>query len=486
MNTPIRRLSVALLLVFGALLANANYVQVISAADLNERPDNRRVLLAEYDRERGSILVGDQQRQLARSVPSGGDYAYRREYAQGPTYAPATGYYSFVYGRSAVERAYNDILSGADDRLFVRRVVDLVTGRKPAGGSVVLTLEPAAQEAAYAGLAGKEGAVVAIRPQTGEILAMATSPSYDPNRLAAADEAAQQAWDELTADPEEPLRNRAITNPLPPGSVFKLVTAAAALESGRYEPDTQVPGPAVLDLPLTTASLPNQSGQPCPAGEGGRTTLTSALAFSCNTSFASIGLDLGADALREQAQAFGFDEQPLPELNAATSPFPADPDEPQTALSAIGQFDVAATPLQVAMVSAAIANDGVLMRPYLVESILDPELEPIDTTQPQTTAKALATDNADALTQMMVEVVATGTGGEAQIPGVAVAGKTGTAQSAPGRPPYAWFTSFAPADDPQVAVAVVIEEADVAPTDISGGALAAPIAKAVMQAVLGP
>ncbi len=486
MNTPIRRLSVALLLVFGALLANANYVQVISAADLNERPDNRRVLLAEYDRERGSILVGDQQQQLARSVPSGGDYAYRRQYAEGPVYAPVTGYYSFVYGRSAVERAYNDILSGADDRLFVRRVVDLVTGRKPAGGSVVLTLEPAAQEAAYAGLAGKEGAVVAIRPQTGEILAMASSPSYDPNRLAASDEATQQAWDELTADPEEPLRNRAITNPLPPGSVFKLVTAAAALESGRYEPDTPVPGPAVLDLPLTTATLPNQSGAPCPAGEGGRTTLTSALTYSCNTSFASIGLNLGADALREQAQAFGFDEQPLPELNAATSVFPADPDEPQTALSAIGQFDVAATPLQVAMVSAAIANDGELMRPYIVETILDPELEPIDTTQPQTSAKPLSADNADALTQMMVEVVATGTGQEAQIPGVAVAGKTGTAQSAPGRPPYAWFTSFAPAEDPQVAVAVVIEEADVAPTDISGGALAAPIAKAVMEAVLGP
>jgi peptidoglycan glycosyltransferase len=481
-NGPIRRWAVITSLLFAALLVNLTYLQAFQADELNARSDNRRVLLDEYSHERGPILVGDTE--VARSEPSEGQFAYLRTYSDGPLYAPATGYYSFVFGRSALERAENDILSGTDDRLFVRRVVDLVSGRQPAGGTVRTTLMAAAQQAAYEGLDGRKGAVAAIDPATGAILAMATRPSYDPNPLASHDVAEQQeAWDALQSDPDKPALNRAIAQTLPPGSVFKLVTAAAALESGDYEPDTVIPGPATYDLPGSTRSLPNQNGQAC--GANNETTLANALRISCNTAFAWLGNQLGDDALRDQAERFGYNRQPLASMNAATSVFPEDPDPAQTALSAIGQFDVRATVLQTAMVSAAIANDGVLMDPYLVDEVLAPDATPLDTTRPQELSRAMSASNADDLTDMMVDVVANGTGRNAAISGIAVAGKTGTAQSSSDRPPYAWFTAFAPADDPRVAVAVVIEEADVAPTDISGGRLAAPIARDVMEAVLG-
>ncbi|HSK26397.1 MAG TPA: penicillin-binding protein 2 [Jiangellales bacterium] len=481
MNTPLRRVSVGFMLLFFALLANVTYVQAFRADELNGRQDNRRVVLDEYSRERGPIIVADTP--VARSVSTDDEFEYLRQYPEGPLYAHTTGYYSFLFGRSAIERSENDVLAGTDDRLFVRRLVDLVTGREQRGGSVKLTIDPAAQRAAYDGLGSQKGAVVAIDPTTGAILAMASTPTYDPNPLASHSVAEQQAaWDTLTADPNRPMLNRAIAQTLPPGSVFKIVTSAAALESGRYTPESVVPGPAEYQLPQSTRTLPNQNGQAC--GPDGQTTLTNALRISCNTAFAYLGNDLGADALQEQAERFGYNSQPLPEMNAATSVFPDDLDDPQTALAAIGQFDVRATPLEIAMTSAAVANRGVLMRPYLVQEILGPDLAVIDETQPSELSQATSAETARDLTAMMVEVVENGTGGNAAIPGVPVAGKTGTAQSAADRPPYAWFTSFAPADDPRVAVAVVIEEAG-ENTDISGGRLAAPIARAVMEAVLG-
>ncbi|HEU0042484.1 MAG TPA: penicillin-binding transpeptidase domain-containing protein, partial [Jiangellaceae bacterium] len=329
---------------------------------------------------------------------------------------------------------------------------------------------------------------VALDVESGAILAMASKPSYDPNPLASHSIEEQTAqWDAINNDENKPALNRAIAQTLPPGSVFKLVTAAAALESGEFAPDTVIPGPAEYDLPQSTNMLPNQNGKAC--GPNDQTTLTNALRISCNTAFAYLGNELGDDALREQAERFGWDSQPLTDddLNAATSQFPEDPDEPQTALSAIGQFDVTATPLQMAMVSAAIANGGTLMEPYLVQEVRGPDLVSVlEQTEPQEMSQAVSTETAQELTAMMVEVVENGTGENAQIPGIQVAGKTGTAQSAPDRPPYAWFTSFAPADDPRVAVAVVVENApDTARNDIGGGRLAAPIAKAVMEAVLG-
>ncbi|MET0641173.1 MAG: penicillin-binding protein 2 [Jiangellaceae bacterium] len=488
MNGPIRKVAAGCMLLVFLLLANITYVQAIRADELNSRSDNRRVLLDEYAKERGPILVGDEP--VALSVETDDEFAYLRQYPVPLVYAPATGYYSSVFGRSAVERSENDILSGDDDRLFARRLVDLVTNREQRGGTVKLTLNPAAQQAAYDALGDNKGAVVALDPRTGAILAMVSKPSYDPNPLASHSvEEQQAAWQVLQEDPEKPTLNRAIAQTLPPGSVFKIVTAAAALESGRYEPDSLIPGPAEYDLPQSTVDLPNQSGEPCGSGPEELTTLTNALRVSCNTAFAYLGNDLGDDALREQAERFGYNSEPLTDedLNAASSIFPAELDAPQTALAAIGQFDVRATPLQIAMVSAGIANDGTVMNPYLIEELRDPDrVKVLERTEPEELSRAVSTETAQELTAMMVEVVENGTGQNGQLDGIQVAGKTGTAQTTAERPPYAWFTSFAPADDAQIAVAVVIEEApDTARDDIAGGRLAAPVAKAVMEAVLG-
>jgi peptidoglycan glycosyltransferase len=487
-NGPIRKVAAGCMLLVFLLLANITYVQAIRADELNSRSDNRRVLLDEYAKERGPILVGDEP--VALSVETDDEFAYLRQYPVPLLYAPATGYYSSVFGRSAVERSENDVLSGNDDRLFARRLVDLVTNREQRGGTVKLTLNPAAQQAAYDALGDNKGAVVALDPRTGAILTMVSKPSYDPNPLASHSvEEQQAAWQVLQEDPEKPTLNRAIAQTLPPGSVFKIVTAAAALESGRYEPDSLIPGPAEYDLPQSTVDLPNQSGEACGSGPEELITLTNALRVSCNTAFAYLGNDLGDDALREQAERFGYNSEPLTDedLNAATSIFPAELDAPQTALAAIGQFDVRATPLQIAMVSAGIANDGTVMNPYLIEELRDPDrVKVLERTEPEELSRAVSTETAQELTAMMVEVVENGTGQNGQLDGIQVAGKTGTAQTTPERPPYAWFTSFAPADDAQIAVAVVIEEApDTARDDIAGGRLAAPVAKAVMEAVLG-
>jgi peptidoglycan glycosyltransferase len=291
-------------------------------------------------------------------------------------------------------------------------------------------------------------------------------------------EAAGKAYDRLAGAKNRPLANRAAREIYPPGSTFKLVTAAAALAEGQ-EPDSKVDSPERLTLPGTKTVLPNSTS--C---GGTRVTLTQALKVSCNTAFANLGLELGQDKLREQAQAFGFDQRHLADLNGVASRFPDDLDDAQLALSAIGQFDVAASPLQMAMVTAGIANDGVVMDPYLVAMVQAPDLKPLSTHEPTELSTAMTPQNAAKLQQMMVETVESGTAGNGAIAGVEVGGKTGTAQSDPSRKPFAWFTSFAPADDPQVAVAVVVEDADIPRQEIAGGRVAAPIARAVMAAGL--
>ena len=487
MNKPIRMMSIFCMLLFAALLLNATYLQYVDAGSLNNRSDNKRVRDAEFSRKRGAIVAGGTSVAESRKVED--QYVYQRVYKQPLKYAQLTGYFSYVYGRSAVESSENQILSGSDPRLFVNRVVDLLGNSQPTGGSVSLTIDPKAQAAAFDGLRalGKktQGAVVALEPSTGKVLAMVSNPTYDPNVLASHRfSKVQRSWAALTKDQDRPLLNRGIQEVYPPGSTFKLVTAAAALSSGQYTPETKVKGGASLDLPQTTTNLVNENGSNC---GGSSITLTQALEVSCNVSFGDIGLRLGDDALREQAEKFGFDQSYLNDLpGQVRSRFPAKPDEPQTALSAIGQYDVAATPLQMAMVGAGIANGGTVMRPYVVDEVRAPDLSVLDKTSPEAfRSNAISSSVARELTSMMVSVVDRGTATPAQIPGIKVAGKTGTAQSSPSRPPYAWFVSFAPADDPKVAVAVLVEDAGVNRNAISGSGLAAPIARSVMQAVIG-
>ena len=487
MNRPLRRVALACLVLFGLLLVNVNWVQVVKADAYRDDPRNSRVLLRTYERERGpiAILASDGRREaVAESVRTEGPLTWLRQYPGGPAYAHVTGYYSLVYGRTGIERSEDRVLSGEDDRLFVRRLSDYITGNSPKGGTVVLTLDAAAQAAAFRGLEGKRGAVVALDPRTGEVLAMVSLPSYDPARLSSFEPAEiREYYAQLNDAAGDPLLNRAISKTYPPGSTFKVVTAAAALGSGEVTPETQIPSPRLLDLPQTDADLRNFGGAAC---TGETSTLADALRISCNTAFGSLGLSLPEDAVREQAQAFGFGENDLRvPTSVADSRYPDETNEPQAAQSAIGQYDVRATPLQMAMIAAGVANDGVVMTPRLVREIQAPDFSVLEEPEPEEYSQATSPEVAAELTRMMELVVAEGSGRRAQIPGLRVAGKTGTAQHAQGRPPHAWFIGFAPADDPQVAVAVVVEDGGNLGSEATGGALSAPIAAAVMRAVLG-
>ena len=482
MNAPLRRLATVVLVMFVALMVGATWVQYGQATALNNDPRNVRTLYREYNNARGPILVAGEP--IASSVPVDDPFGYQRQYADGELYSAVTGFYSVVNGRTGLERAANDQLTGRSDQLFFSRVRDLLTGRKAEGAAVETTILPAAQRAARDALGDQHGAVVALEPSTGKILALVSTPGFDPNALATHDTAAAGlTYRELDQADGNPMRSNATQETYAPGSTFKLVTAAAALESGDYTPDSPLPAPTVLDLPQTSATLGNFGGEGC---GGDPISLADALRVSCNTAFASLGMDLGGDAIREQADRFGFDDPSLTvPLPVSESVFPTDLDAPSTAQSAIGQRSVRATPLQMAMVASAIANDGRLMRPYLVDSVRSADLRDVTTTEPELLSTAVSPGTASALRDMMVQVVQSGSGTAAQIPGVQVAGKTGTAQTTADQAPHAWFTAFAPADDPQVAVAVLVEHGGNLGNEATGGQVAAPIAKAVIEAVLG-
>lgn len=466
------------MLMFALLLANGTYAIIFRQSSLEAEPQNRRVRDAEFAQDRGSILAAGKT-EIAKTEPTKDRFKYQRVYPEGELYAPITGFYSYDHARSGLESTYNSQLAGTDDSLFVRRLVDLATNRTPQGASVQTTIVPKVQEAAAKALGDQKGAVVALDPKTGALLAMVTSPGFDPSTVASHDiEAAGKAYDRLAGDPDRPLANRAAREIYPPGSTFKLVTAAAALADGKTA-DSKVDSPTRLKLPGTNTFLPNSTN--C---GGTKVTITQALKVSCNTAFANLGIELGQDKLREQAQLFGFDQRHLADLGGVASQFPDKMNSAQVGLSSIGQFDVAASPLQMAMVTAGIANDGVVMDPYVVSMVQSPDLKPMQTHKPTALSTAMTPEHAKELQQMMGIVVSQGTGSNAQIPGIGVGGKTGTAQSDPKRKPFAWFTSFAPLDDPSIAVAVIVEDADVARNDIAGGRLAAPIARAVMQAAL--
>lgn len=484
MNTALRRLATVVVVMFVALLVGTTWVQFGQASALNNDPRNVRTLYREFGKPRGPIIVAGQT--IAESNPVDDPFGYQRTYLQPELYSTVTGFYSVVNGGTQLEKAENDVLTGQADSLFWNRIQDLITGRQPQGSSIELTLDPAAQQAAFDALAGQQGAVVAIEPKTGKILAMVSTPGFDPNSLATHDTtAATAAYQQLIAADGNPLLNTTINENYPPGSTFKLVTAAAALESGTYTADTMVPAPDQYTLPGTATQLGNFGGSSC--SSTGEMTLAEALRISCNTAFAQLGVALGDDAIREQADKFGFDSSDLVvPMTVSASTYPDDLAPDRTALSAIGQESVRATPLQMAMVSAGIANGGTVMTPYLVQTVRTADLDVVSEAQPTVLSEAVSPATAQALTDMMVGVVQSGSGTAAQIAGVQVAGKTGTAQT--GREdeaPHAWFTAFAPADDPQVAVAVIVEHGGSVGSEATGGKVAAPIARAVMQAVIG-
>lgn len=466
----------ALLLV--ALLLNAARVQVVQAPAYDRNPANRRPDITRYEQPRGDILVGG--RPVTGSKDTREHLRYERTYTDGPLYAPITGFASQLYGTTLLESAEDGVLSGADPMLAPFPLWNDFTRARNAGGDVVTTLHPAAQEAAYKGLAGRKGAVAALEPSTGRILALVSAPSYDPQPLSGNGSTAARAWTRLNGDKDRPMLNRAVRQTYPPGSTFKVVTAAAALDAGvvtDLEAPTDSPDP--YRLPGTRTRLTNAS-KGC-----ADVSVRKAFTYSCNTVFAKLGVEVGVTGMTATTHAFGFNngELRIP-FPVARSTFDTTLDKAQLALSSIGQYNTRATPLQMAMVAAAVANRGVLMSPYLVQEVRAPDLSVLDSTRPKELSTAVSPQTAATLAQMLTEVVDAGTGTNAQIEGVKVAGKTGTAQQGDDRKPHAWFVSFAPSDtDARVAVAVVVEEgADQA--EVSGNELAAPIARDVMRAVL--
>lgn len=497
MNKPIRTISIFCLVLFGALLVNATYLQYYAAGRYNDDARNRRVVDAEFSRERGAILVGRDP--VAESVPSEDRFDFQRVYPKPFMYAGLTGYFGYGGAVTGLERSQNDVLSGDDSRLFVNRLIDMLGNEGPKGGDVELTVNAAAQQAAWDAVNALPGdnvqaSVVALEPSTGKILAMVTTPTFDPGTLANHDFAAnQRAYQRLADDPAQPLLNRAVQTTLPPGSTFKIVTAAAALESGKYDAGSMVPGGSSYQLPQTSgdSGLIDNEGRACGSSQSG-VRFTQAMENSCNTTFAQLAVEVGADAMLEQAEKFGFNSTWFDELQStngrsllAESTFPSDMNPPQTGQSGIGQFEVRSTPLQMAMVAAGIANNGVVMKPYLVDEVQSADSDVVATTEPEQLSTAVSPQTASELTKLLVATVNDGTASAAAITGIQVAGKTGTAQSGQDDvPPYAWFTSFAPAENARVAVAVMIQNADIPRDDIAGGKWGGPIAKKVMEAVL--
>ena len=482
MNTPIRRIGFLVMIMFLALMAQTTWVQYGQAGDLNADSRNTRTVYHEYGRDRGPIVVDGQP--IAHSEKVKDPFKFQRVYSDGELYAPVTGFFSVVFQATGMELAKNDVLNGSDDSLLWSRIRTLVTGGEQRGGTVELTLNPQAQRAAKEAFGDQRGAAVALNPKTGEILALVSTPSYDPNVLSSHDTKQVNAdYAELQERSDRPMVNRAIGgDQYPPGSTFKLIDLAMLLESGDYDADTVVDAPTRLDLPGTDRQIKNPGGLAC--GNNEEATLSHALTVSCNTPFANLAMEFGADALREQAEAFGFGKDLSIPLRTTPSRFGDPQDDPQVAMTAIGQYDVRTTPLQMAMVSAAVANDGVLMTPYLVATQRGSDLRVTYSATPEEFSRPISPATADTMTEMMINVVNNGTGSPAQISGTKVAGKTGTAETGNENAQHAWFTSFAPADDPQVAVAVVVENGGSLGSEATGAKVAAPIAKAIMEAVI--
>ncbi|KSU54806.1 peptidoglycan D,D-transpeptidase FtsI family protein [Microbacterium enclense] len=483
MTKELRRLSIVMLAMFLALFASTSIIQVVQAGNLTNTTGNTRALYDSYEVQRGSIIASGTA--IASSVPSDDVYSWQRQYTDAAMWAPVTGYMNPILdAKTRIEATENGVLSGSDNADYFSRIERAATGQLPRGANVELSLDATVQKAAWDALGDQQGAVVAIEPSTGRILAMVSKPSFDTNTLASHDtDAVNAAYDQLVADPSKPLDNRAIEGNLnPPGSTFKLVVASAALASGRYTPDSAFPNVAAYTLPDSTNVVSNAGGGTC--GGGDTVTIATALRLSCNIPFAELAVELGDDVIRAEAEKYGFNSQFSMPLQSAASTYPASPNAPQTALSGFGQGDVRATPLQMAMVSAGIANEGVVMNPRMIDRVIRPDLSVASEGTSTEFGRALDSTIAAQMVTMMTANVQDGAASNARIDGVQVAGKTGTAEN-DSRPYTLWFTGFAPAEDPRVAVAVVVENGGGQGQSGSGNEIAAPIAKKVMEAVLG-
>ncbi|MCS5715899.1 penicillin-binding protein 2 [Herbiconiux sp. CPCC 205716] len=481
MTRELKRVSIVVFAMFLALLVSTTLIQFFQADNLASDARNARTIYASYDVERGPILVDGQP--IAVSVPTDDEFKYQRSYPQGPLYSAVTGYYTLGQGSSQIEQAMNDYLSGTSDSQFLEYLDRLVTGKNPQGASVELTIDPVVQQAAYDALGSYQGAVVAIEPSTGRILAMVSKPDYDPNALAAHDsQQVLDTYDQLLAAQGDPLINKTINDLNPPGSTFKIITTSAALQNAGLPVDHTEPNLARLPLPGSDSTVANAGGGTC--GGGDQVSIATAFVLSCNIPMAELGVEMGESSLGDMANAFGFGSELSIPMDVSTSQYPRGLDDAQLALSAFGQGSDVATPLQVAMLSAAVANGGTIMTPDLVDEIRAPDLSVLQSFEPEEFSTPLTDVTASELSKLMVEAVDNGAATNARIDGVSVAGKTGTAENGEDDPYTLWFTGFAPADNPRVAVAVVVEDGGGLGQSGTGNELAAPIAKRVLEAVL--
>lgn len=482
MNQAIRNSWVAAIAMFALIFGALSYVQVLGADELKANAWNKRAILQDYCNDRGAIIVAGTP--IAESVEGSDTCKFQRTYSQPELYAGITGYFSQNYGATGLEVAMNDQLAGSSDQQFLDRIGQLFLGNQPKGASVELTIDPQIQQLAYDLIPdGQRGSIVVTNPKTGAILAMVSKPSYDPNLIATQDPTAESTnINELVKVPGINL-NQSVSGPtgelLAPGSVFKLVDTAAALSSGKYNKDSQLPNPAEMPFTGIQYKLPNYAGGNCYTRD--TASFAFALQQSCNTPFASIALDLGRDAIADQAKKFGFGENLGDQLKLeyAVQGFPDDLDEPGLAQSAIGQKDVRATPLQIALMTAAIANDGVQMSPSLVKTLRSPDLRVLDEPEPTALRTSTTPEIANQITEWMTSAVSEGIARGGAVPGVQVAGKTGTAELGNGLN-NSWFTGFAPANNPQVGVTIVMEGVDIT----TGAQLTSPNAKKIFEAVL--
>ena len=481
MNVQIRQLYGLFALLFAVLVGFTAYWAVVDAEGLEDNPDNRRALIEEQTVPRGFIFARDGQTVLAnnRSLRRDGTRIFVRQYPRGGQFAHPIGYSFIENGRRSLELSRNDELVGEENEF--ESILSGLEDRATEGRDVVTNLDVAGTEAAVAGLAGRKGSVVAIEPQTGKVRVMVSIPEYDPNEI-------PDAFRSINRNPEQPLLNRSTQELYPPGSTFKVVTAAAALDTGRVRPDSVIDGSS----PKTISGVPleNSGGQ-----SFGPISFTDALTNSVNTVFAQVGEDVGRETLVEYMRRFGFYEDPeldYPDFQMIPSGIlNGDGDFVDDGFDvgrvAIGQGglegEIRSSPIQMALVAAAIANDGKLMRPQLTDRVVRKDGRVAERIRPDLQSQVVKPETAEQLTDMMGRVVEEGTGTAAALSGIPVAGKTGTAEVGEFREfTQPWFICFAPIEDPQLAVAVTLERQ---PAGSQGGTVAAPIAKSVLEAVLG-